>query len=332
MTFENLAKLTHATLLNEPFVSSFYDIVFDPHKVKRGDLFIGRDPEDVRIALSRDAYAILSDRKLPILDDEIAWLRTASIEQALINLLRYHVMEHELQICYFDEISLALLQKIASRERLLFLDGDLQTNFQTMMRAPERSIFVSSDDNLLSKINPGYSECLENEDLVTVKPVKSTLFLSSLHIAGDYFENLKLPALFIPRLQKVLTFMQKEQIAYDIQRCDFTPLFTPIFINRDLHIKSFGSTPTAIIAVSSDAILPEVIEYVTTSAPWAKICTFLPQKRPPDTEIPHYHYTDLSEIGRLKEIEFNFAIINDDLQRILQHLKNYVTTEQRFLF
>ncbi len=331
MTFENFTRLTQATLLNEPFLSSFYEIVFDPHKVKRGDLFVGNDKEAVKIALSRGAYAILSDRKLPVLDEEIAWLRTDSIDQSLISLLRYHIMEHELRFCYLDKISIALLQKIAPRERFVFLGNDLQSDFQQIMQASAEKIFISSDDRLLARIRPGYQECCSTEG-PEIMPVKSTLFLSSFYVDNAYYENLKIPALFLPRLQNLLAFLQQEQITYDLHKCEFTPYFYPLFVNKALQVKPFGATPAVLIAARSQSALPEILDYITTHAPWAKTCCFLPVSSTIRVQTEVYHYKTLTELNRLKEIEFNFAIINDDLQQIVQSLKNLETDEQRSLF
>jgi ferrochelatase len=331
MTFENFSRLTHATLLNEPFVSSFYDIVFDPYKVKRGDLFIGRELEDIKIALSRDAYAILSDRKIPILDEEIAWLRTESIEQALINLMRYHVMENRLELYYLDEISIALFQKIAVKERPLLLSDNLQTNLQLIMQAHEESIFISSDDVLLAKIKPGYRHHFST-DTAKITPTRSTLFLTSFYADGKHYDNIKLPALFLPRLQNLLAFMKELQISFDLHKCDFTPFFYPIFVNKELRIKPFGSTPSVIIVTAPGNTLSEITDYISTHAAWAKTLCFSPLSSPAEAKITMYHYRNLSEITKLKEIEFNFAIINDDLQKILQSLKNLETKGQRSLF
>ena len=331
MTFENFTRLTHATLLNEPFVSSFYNIVFDPHRVKRGDLFIGSETEDIKIALAHGAYAILSDRKLPILDEEIAWLRTENIEQVLISLLRYHIMEEELQFYYFDAVSAALLQKIASREHLIFLGADLQTNFQRIMQAPANVLFISSDERLLTKITPRY-QTAETLERAPVTLTRSTLFLCTLYFEGTYYENLRLPALFLPRLQKLLSFLESVHIPFDLHKCDFTPYFYPIFVNKELQRKAFGTTPSVLIAVASAALLDEAKEYIATHAPWAKRVCFIPSDLSDETVTECTRYRDLSEIERLKEVEFNFAIINDSLQNIMQCLQNLENREQRTLF
>ena len=46
MRLENFLALTHTSLINEPCVNSFENIVFEASKVKRGDLFFAFDEKE----------------------------------------------------------------------------------------------------------------------------------------------------------------------------------------------------------------------------------------------------------------------------------------------
>ncbi len=311
MTFENLSKLTHATLLNDPFVSSFYDIVLEPARVKRGDLFVGNDPEAIREAVDRDAYAILSDRRVAILDDEIAWLRCDDIDRALLALLRYRVMQKDLDLCYCDEISIEILEQIAAKEQIRYLGSDLKANFQTLMHAsPEQCIF-SSDLALLEKIAPAYRQ-IENAPEMILRPLKSTLFHTTFYYRGKRFEQIRLPQIFLSRVENLLYFLERYEIRFDLHRIDYPTQFYPIFVSRNLTIKPFGTTPQAIIA-TDDKYHESVLDYIANTAPWARtVC--------------------ISDLDRLKEIEFNFAIIDTTPHALMQRLQTYQIKEQVSLF
>jgi ferrochelatase len=331
MTFENFSRVTHAALLNEPFVSSFYDIVFDAAKVKRGDLFVSNDPQNIKEALERGAYAILSDTKVVIRDEEIAWLRCKSIDEALIGLLRYKLMEDEREFFYFDKTSVELMQKITHKPPLLYLSGDIKKDFQKLYHNSETSIVIGSDETLLQKIYPAY-QTLDKSATEEIKPYKSTLFTSTFYLHGERFENIKLPPLFLPRLSLIIAFLQTKEIAYNLHKCDFTPSLYPIFINKNLEPQPFGSTPSTIVLTEHEALFEEIVSYIHTKAPWAATCTLCKSDAPCPKLGKTIRYQNLSEIKKLKEIEFNFAIIEGDLQKLLLTLKNLQTKEQLSLF
>ncbi len=332
MTFENLSKLTQATLINEPDITSFDAIAFEPEKVKRGDLFIGRESEKIKEALARGAYAILSDRKIPVYDDEVAWLRCDNIENALIGLLRYYLMQKALEFVCLDPISLALMHKIAAKENLVFLTEGITSNFHKIMDAPPHSIVIGSDETMIQKIYPAYT-IIQSDPLQKIRPFKTTLFQSSFYYHEKLYENIKIPELFLPKLEKILEFLEEKGIAYDIGKCEYTPYFYPLFVTKKLQRKPFGTTPSTLIVTQSTEYLGEIIRYIKEKSSWAKQICFVPKSTVAKcSDLPLIPYQKLSEISQLKEIEFNFAIISADLAQIVQTLKRLEKKEQLSLF
>lgn len=333
MTFENLSKLTQARLINAPDITSFDSIVFEPEKVKMGDLFIGREPEKIKAALARGAYAILSDEKIPIYDEEVAWLRCENIENALISLLRYYLMQKELEFVCFDPVSLALMQKIAYKEHLVFLSENIETNFHKIMDAKPHSIVLGSDKNFIQKIYPSYT-IITPQEMQKIVTFKTTLFQSSFYYNDQLYEHIKLPELFLPNLEKILDFMDEKSLPYDINKCEYTPYFYPLFVTKRMELKSFGSTSTTLIVTKENKILEDIVHYMQQKASWAKQICFLPKahKSPKCNELEVIPYQKLSEITKLKEIEFNFAIIEADLKEIVQTIKKITKKEHMSLF
>ena len=333
MTFENLTKLTQATLVNEPSIASFDAIAFQPEKVKMGDLFIGNDPNKIRIALSRGAYAILSDEKIPVCDEEVAWLRCDNIENALIGLLRYYLMQKELDFVCLDPISLALMQKIVYRDQVVFLDENIESNFHKILDAEEKMIIAGSDETFIRKIYPAYT-ITSAQTTTQIVPFKTTLFQSSFYYKEQLFENIRLPELFFPKFENILAYLESKTLLYDIYRCEYTPWFFPLFVTRRLQRKPFGSTPSTIIVTKDTTYLSEIAVYMQEKAAWSRKICLLPQL---DTDancasLERMPYQKLSEITKLKEIEFNFAIIIADLVEIKQTLKRLEKKEQLSLF
>ena len=334
MTFENLAKLTNAKLLNKPFISSYERIIFDPLKVKRGDLFVGNDPKEIKIALERDAYAILSDnKKVNILDDEIAWLQCPNIDDSLTGLLRYDLMNRKLHFVYFDKISADMMQHIVSKEEIIFLLQDAKQNFQNLYTISDHTIVVGSDKKYLQNIYPEY----EIPDIAIYQKLnitKSTLFQTNFTYRESYYENIKVPKLFINKLESILNYLDTKLLYYDIHKCDYIPDFNPICVNKQLEIKAFGTSSLILIITESSQTLKTIQKYLKKEASWANILYFIPKN-----QLKEYSFLDniqtyktITDIKRLKELEFNFAIINADLHKVVDILKNLNVKEQLSLF
>ncbi len=333
MTFENFAKLTNAKLLNKPFISSYERIVFDSSKVKRGDLFVGNDPKEIKTAISRDAYAILSDQKVNILDDEIAWLKCPNIEDSLTALLRYDLMNRNLHFVYFDKISAALMKHIVSKEEIIFLSQDAKQNFQNLYTISDNTIVISSDKKYLQNIYPKY----ETPDIAIYQKLeitKSTLFQSSFTYHKSFYENIKIPELFINNLEYILNYLDTKLLYYDIYKCNYIKEFYPICINKQLQIKPFGTTSLVLVVTQSNKNLKAIQNYLKEKASWAKILYFIPQENKKECLYLEnlYTYKTITQIKRLKELEFNFAIINANLHEVVNILQNLDTKEQLSLF
>ncbi|MCD6191243.1 MAG: hypothetical protein J7K14_06900, partial [Sulfurimonas sp.] len=98
MRLENVLALTHGKVVNEPFVKTFENIVFDAARVKRGDLFIAFDEQSIESAVLNGAYGVLFDKPTQISDREIAWIKVEDINDALKRLLRFKLIDKEITV------------------------------------------------------------------------------------------------------------------------------------------------------------------------------------------------------------------------------------------
>ncbi len=313
MTFENFARLTGAKLLNDPFISSFEKVETNPKKIKRGDLFIGDDQEDILLALQLEAYAIVSTTTLDIVDEEIAWFRVSSLDDILIRLLKFSLLEKKFHFVYACSIEIELIKKIAHKKYLIFLGNDKKENYKKIINADIDSIFFSANKHFLEQIYPEY-QCIPSVEKLFKKDTKS-LFLSSFTYREQNYKDIKITPLFLKYLESIVTFLEDNAITYEIEKCSFISHFYPIFINQKLQIKSFGKSEHVIICESDKIRVKETLTYLKTEAPWAKTV-----------------YIELSDLEKLKNIEFNFAIIVIDYNRLIDKLEKNEIKEQILLF
>lgn len=314
MTFENFSRLTLATALNTPSISSFNRVQIDPKKVSRGDLFISNSKEDIELALHLEAYAIVSEKDLEIIDKEIAWFKTTSIDDVLIRLLRFTLLEKDFRFILVDGVELELIQKVADKKQLYFLNNYEKQNYEKIINADAKAVFFSKNKEFLKQIFPEYESILK-EKTSSFQIVKSGLFLSTFIYKDEMHKDMKISPLFLDHLASVVTFLEKNTLSFDIKRCNFSSFFHPVFVNKNLEIKSFGKSQSLIICESDKNLIEKEILYLKKNAPWAKTI-----------------YFEDSDILKLKEIEFNFAIIIITYDKLIQELEKVEQKEQILLF
>jgi ferrochelatase len=317
MTFENFSRLTGAELLNDPFISSFEKIETNPKKIKRGDLFIGDSIEDIELALHLEAYAIVSTKNLEIIDEEIAWFKAASLDEVLIKLLRFTLLEKNFRFIYAHSIEFELIKKIADKQKIIFLNDDEKDSYKKIINADEKSIFFSTDKLFLKQIYPEYESI---EDLTTeiFNCIKKTLFLSSFSYHDKIYKDIKISPLFLKYLEKSVSFLDSNHIEYDIEKTSFTIHFHPIFVNQNLELKSFGKTEHVLICESDKSLIEKELSFLKKEAPWAK--------------TTHFELSNLSDLDKLKNIEFNFAIIFVKYDTLIEILDKKEKKKQIELF
>jgi len=249
MTFENFSRLTGATLLNDPFISSFEKIETNPKKIKRGDLFIGDSIEDIELALHLEAYAIVSTKKLEIIDEEIAWFMTDALDEVLIKLLRFTLLERDFHFVHTHPVEIELIKKIADKEHLHFLTENEKDNYKKIINADEKSIFFSTNEIFLQKIYPDF-QTLPSLEKPLFNSIKKTLFLSNFSYKDKIYKNIKISPLFLKYLENSVSFLESNKIDFEIEKTSFTLHFHPIFVNQNLELKPFGKTDHVLICES----------------------------------------------------------------------------------
>ncbi len=310
MRFEHFIKLTGSQLLNKPWVDSFSNIQKDVSKIKQGDLFLCYDTSQIKQAIQNGAYAIVTEVDTEILDDEIAWIKTKSLNSILTKLLRYILLEKKVYLFYANKIDFELLKKITLKKEKIFLDEDRDKSYKMIINCKNNSVFVSSDKKFLDTISPTFSTIQFNQNTLTV--VKKSNFLTSFIYDGNYFANIKLPPIFINNMQNILNFLNHYQIKYDIYRCDFIEHFKPVFVDTHMRINKFGTTSSVLIFEKDFNLFKKELNYLINNASWAKTIGFAPiqlKDKISSKQVKIVYYKKEEELFNLTPEKFNFALI-----------------------
>ena len=270
MNLPNLTALVEGKLANSPSITAFDDVSFELSKVKRGDLFVALEHEDIGQAVLNGAYGILFEKPTQITDQEIAWIKVDSIENALLRLLRFHIIEKSPHVFYCDQISLKLAAQIMTSGKLLVLDKPLHEHLQDLWRLDEGQFILFCSQDIDSKLFVD-AKPIGAVHHSAISIVEQTLFETSFIYDDTYYERQLLSPFFMPYLEVVLQFLKQNHIQYQLR--NFSPIdhFQPVFTNVHFQVKEFGKSDNVLIFESDFELIKAQINFLETQANWAKI-------------------------------------------------------------
>ena len=309
MRLENLLALTHGKLINEPFVNSFENIVFDVKTLKRGDLFIAFEEEMIETAILNGAYGILFDKPTQISDSEIAWIKVASLEDALKRLLRFRLIEKEIISYKCNEIILKLALQVITEPSFVAISGGIKSIYESIWNVDSKAIILFSPTLCDSDIFTD-SRDLPRMANSTINIIEKTLFETSFIYDDIFYERQLISPFFMPYLNELLNLFKSQKVNFRLRK--FTPIehFEAVFTNKNFEEKDFGSSDKVLIFEKNSNLISQEIEFLQKSANWAKIIYILPSSYEDETQSDIYNYKHQNEIvGILKEHSFHFALI-----------------------
>jgi len=336
MRLENILALTHGKLINTPFVEQFENIVFDAKAVRRGDLFVADDETMIQEAVMNGAYGILFDKPTQIQDSEIAWIKVDNLDEALIRVLRFTLIQKPITVFECDTITLKLAKQIMTESSFIVLDDDIRSLFKrlSLIESPTTLLFTPSltPRDLFTTLQQMPTVAKERIEIV-----EKTLFETSFLYANLFYERQQIAPFFIPYLERLLTLLVDLKVRFHLRK--FLPLdhFAPLFVNKKLEEKEFGSSDRVLIFEPQCTIVPDEIHFLETEAPWAQKCYFLPntaasQSLLKSEKLQIEFYNDTAHLVQmLQERSFHFALIGGSDKTLLHnHIQS--TKESPSLF
>jgi hypothetical protein len=312
MRLENILALTNGKLINEPFVNSFENIVFQAKAVKRGDLFIAFDEETIETAILNGAYGIIFDKPTQISDSEIAWIKVLDIEDALKRLLRFRVIEKELVVYECNEIILKLALQVITESNFIALNGDMKSIFQTLWQVENKSVVLFCpalcDKDIFTNI-----KTLPKTAIEPIVIMEQTLFETSFIYDDTFYERQLISPFFIPYLEELLHLFKSLKINYRLRKFTQIDHFEAVFVNKKFEIKEFGTSDKVLIFEKNSSLIQPEIIFLQKQASWAKSIYILPYLSEKELLIDDdniYVYKSKKEIIEiLKNSSFHFALI-----------------------
>jgi len=313
MKLVNLLALTYGELINKPFISSFTNITFDAKKVKRGDLFVAFDVVDIQEAIFNGAYGIVFDKPTQITDTEIAWIKVKQSSDALRRLLRFRLIEKEVESYQLNEVEFRLAQEIESDNSLLCVEGEIQQLWKSLWEVDDKTKLFFCPTLTDVEIFTDIKQLPTRADS-KMQVVEKTLFETSFIYDDIFYANQHLPTLFLPYLENILSFYKEQKIRFRIKKINFIKNFQPQFVNKYLEPKEFGESESVLVFEHNKQFVKDEIAYLQKNATWAKKIYFIPhylEKEYAGKESVVFYKTYRTIVSQLKKRSFHFALIVD---------------------
>lgn len=312
MRLENILALTKGSLLGDPSVTIFENVVFESSKVKRGSLFVAYSPDDIPEALQNGAYGVMFDRPTQISDSEIAWIKVDDIDNALKKLIRFYLLEKELQVYSCDPITLSLSMMISTPPSFCNIEGSMREIWEKLWPLEKKSIVLFSPALTDPDIFVEYSGLIRAQES-TITIIEQTLFETSFIHNDTFYERQMLSPFFIPYLEHLLFFYTFLRIPFQIRGFGKMGHFIPVFTNSRLESKEFGSSDRVVIFEPYLELIDEQIDFLDAQASWAKIIYLLPESMKSHLTIGveniiFYRYPE-EVLSILQSKTFHFALV-----------------------
>lgn len=323
MRLESTLALIQGSLLNDPSITAFDSIAFEPKRVNRGNLFITDDPETVPEAVANGAYGIVCDRPMEVIDPEIAWISVDSVENALQRLLRFRLIEKEPEVYRCDPITLKLALQVETPSSFIALHGTLKEMFKQLWEC-EKHVRILFSPALTSEAIFTTVHELPKNGSEEIAIIEQTLFETSFIYNNNFYERQLLSPFFIPYLERLLHFFRAKNIAFKLRHFTPIPHFEAIFTNSALERKEFGASDKVLIFEPSFELVESQIAFLKRQANWAKIVYIVPEQKKEvlrGVENIFTYRTKRDIIDILKKGRFHFALIAEQDKSLLDEAK-----------
>lgn len=324
MTIEDIVNLTQGVLKTTPEVHSVESVTLFPSKVEQGDLFFGSSQEDIDSAVEANAFAIVyEDDEIQITDSEIAWIKVDSLKESAFRLLRYVLLSKEADFALLNPHEMSYLKQILTHKgNIAILYDRWDKAFEQILNSSD-NLFVGTDVEIMKLIQPESVRLTQSADGYEVS---DTLFKSTFRIGKYIYQEKKMPPFHLEYILRVVSFCNKYELPYSIDKLNYTKHFMPVFIDNTLMRVSQGASDKVLIYVDNLEDIVKARDYVRYQTTWVKSIVLTPPKTKVNNVDRPYWFLSLKEAKEiLKSTHFNYAFIyTQDL-----NLRNEISRDEQ---
>jgi ferrochelatase len=279
MRIDTILNIIDGELVNAGFISEIAGFADSLKEMKREYLFVSDNIDNIKEAIAKGAYAILSTEYHEIIDNEIAWIRVDDIKEALFKLLKYKLLNKTLYVC--NKITLDILKSISKSSEIAIIDK-VKAKFLN-----EYEYYITSNEEL-ANISINTIPLTKKEK---IELIDSTLFISKFRYKGVEY-NAIFPALYLDELSLALGFLEENELEYNLKSLKISR-FTPQFVNIKNEKIPFGKSDRVVIkGIENDEFLTRDLNFIFAKVRYALV-----------------KFYDINNIDFFYKDNYNFAIL-----------------------
>ncbi len=260
MQITALTNIVEGEILNSPSISFITQIHTNISKVNEGDAFFAKNQSDISIAIEKGVFAIVTDFRPEIIDNEIAWIKIDDLNKSICNILRYKLLNQNIKYIHTNKVFFKLLNIFKTKDmtHIISLDDNISNNFEILNYCDKDKIIFGTNLKFLNNIGTDVLT-LKHENYDIKNLTTYSLFETTFSYKDKFFDKLKLPAVYIDDLLQQLELFEYK---LDLKKLNNFDLFKPIFINKSNQIVPYGQTNRFILANTDMEICDIEIEYL----------------------------------------------------------------------
>ena len=247
MKIETLVNLTGGELINRPYISEVVSFTQNIDEVNRGTCFFALNKKDIKEAVKKGAYAIISTENVEILDNEIAWIVVDDFKKAVFNIFKYENLKTKIYTT--DKITASIIKSMNLEKNVVVIEDE----FDDMIRA------LNLHDKYIVSSNTLIKELFVNTEGLKSKNIMLTM--KSLFKSEFKKTEINLPFVYKNNFSKALNFFESNNLKYtlefEIER------FKPVFINSNFEEVEYGKSEKVLITgLKNDEFLIDELNYI----------------------------------------------------------------------
>ncbi|RXJ98357.1 peptidoglycan synthetase [Arcobacter sp. CECT 8986] len=269
MKVSSIIDITDGEVLNSPSISFIYNIKQCASKVKEGDLFVAKNPNDIQLAINNGAFAILVDSYITVTDFEIAWIKVDNLDEAIIKLIRFRLSSYDLKVFSCDEITFNYIKYLKPLNKTdLKLIESIDDALKVLDDIEINNILIFKNAPFMNKLYPQNST-IEFADTKKLKNIiQHTIFETSFTYNDLFFQKVRVPKIYIDKFLTAFDFLDCELDFSKLKNCE---LLRPIFVDRFINQVEFGKSNKFLILQNNLSLIENEILYLKENFKYGKI-------------------------------------------------------------
>ncbi|EES89116.1 hypothetical protein [Helicobacter canadensis] len=285
ISVNEIVEVAFGTLLNQPSISFFNQICDDVEKIKKGDLFVVKDPKDIQKAINLGAFGILFSGEIAMEDSEVAWISVENLEESLLRILRHYLIINNKILYSLNNEEYELSHQILiPKKNFAYCEGSLVELIAFVLENGEFAyILYHNQDKIKFEKLPQFQQEIKALDTQKIPDESLPFATNSFSLFGikifyqstDY--SLPLPKLFIQPLARVIKFAEEHFLNVDLEKLEGISSFKPLYLDERGFISKPGATNKVVLTCVEIHLYEQFLAYFSMYAKWAKLMLFIPK-------------------------------------------------------